>query len=69
VIKMIKKILDIKCENNDEKVRIGKMIHEQLLGNKDYKENNIVLNIEGDNEVCLYIYEEVDYKIELKIEL
>lgn len=66
---MIKKIVDIKCENNDEKVRIGKMIHEQLIGNKDYKENNIILNIEADNEVCLYICEEVDYKIELKIEL
>lgn len=66
---MIKKILDIKCENNDEKVRIGKKIHEQLAGNKDYKDNNIILNIEADNEVCLYIYEEVDYKIKLEIEL
>lgn len=41
-----------------EQMKVANFIHQQLVGNKDYKDNNIILNIDVDNEVNLYIFEE-----------
>lgn len=38
--------------------QIGTIIHQQLVGNPDYKESNIVLNIDVPGEVHLYVAEE-----------
>lgn len=48
----------IKTSDEKEQMRIGNSIHEQLRGNRDYIDNNIILNIDVDNEVNLYIFEE-----------
>lgn len=45
----------IKCASNEEKMALGSSIHEQLVGNHDYIENNIILNVDYDNEVQLWI--------------
>lgn len=47
---------------NDEKetMRIGNSIHHQLVGNKDYIDSNIVLNINNKNEINLYIFNECE---------
>ena len=47
--------------NDDkEKRRISNLIHNQLVGNKDYINCNIILNIDDENEVNLYIYNECE---------
>lgn len=51
----------IKTENEEEKMRIGNSIHEQLVGNKDYRKSNIVLNIDEVNEINLYVFKECKY--------
>lgn len=46
-------------EANDQCARqIGTMIHQQLVGNPDYEESNIVLNTDTPGEVHLYVAEE-----------
>ena len=50
----------IETANDEDKLKIGNHIHEQLVGNKDYIDNNIVLSIDVDNEVNLYIYKECE---------
>lgn len=46
----------IKCKDNEERNRIGTKIHEQLKGNQDYVDSNIILNIDTDKEVGLYVF-------------
>ena len=46
--------------NDWEKRKIGNRIHEQLRGNEDYINNNIILNIDEENEINLYIFEECE---------
>ena len=58
--KRLKLEITIKTPNNDEKMRIGSEIHEQLRGNSDYIDNNIILNIDADNEVWLGIFKECE---------
>lgn len=54
--------MQVKITVNDEKeqMAIGNSIHEQLRGNKDYIDSNIVLNIDTDNEVNLYVFKECE---------
>ena len=49
------------------KGKIGTTIHKQLVGNDDYINDNIILNIDDDNTVNLFIFNEVTEfpKIEL----
>ena len=50
----------VKTVNEEEKMRLGKSIHEQLVGNKDYIDSNIILNIDNKNEVNLYVFNECE---------
>lgn len=63
--------LEITTKDNDERYRIGDQIHEQLKGNKDYMDCAIILNIEEDRKVRLFVFEDADMtKVpELKIKL
>lgn len=56
----LKTHITIRTIDEKEQMRIGNSIHHQLVGNKDYIDNNIVLNIDVDNEVNLYIYKECE---------
>ena len=48
--------ITIETQSKEECERIGSLIHEQLRGNKDYIESNIILNCKTeDNVVELYI--------------
>lgn len=46
----------ITVNDNKEQMTIGNNIHEQLAGNSDYVDNNIILNIDSPNQVNLYVY-------------
>ena len=46
--------------DNKEKMRIANSIHNQLVGNKDYIDCNIVLNDYYENEINLYISNECE---------
>lgn len=52
--------MHVKITVNDEKdqMAIGNYIHEQLRGNKDYIDSNILLNIDTENEINLYVFKE-----------
>lgn len=56
----LKMHVTIRTRNEKEQMRIGNSIHHQLVGNKDYIDSNIILNIDVDNEVNLYIFEECE---------
>ena len=46
--------------DNKEKRRISNLIHNQLVGNKDYIDCNIILNDYYENEINLYIFNECE---------
>lgn len=46
--------------DNKEKMRIANLIHNQLVGNKDYIDCNIILNDYYENEINLYIFNECE---------
>ena len=46
--------------DNKEKRRIANLIHNQLVGNKDYIDCNIILNDYYENEINLYIFNECE---------
>ena len=48
----------ITVDSKDEKERIGTRIHEQLIGNPDYIDSRIILNIDEDKDILLYIYDD-----------
>ena len=48
----------ITVDTKDEKERIGTRIHEQLIGNPDYIDSRIILNIDEDKDILLYIYDD-----------
>ena len=50
--------ITIKCADAEEKMRIGMLIHDQLKGNQDYIDCNIILNVDAQNTVKLYIFKE-----------
>lgn len=64
----LKMHISIKTINNEEKMRIGNSIHDQLVGNSDYIDSNIILNIDDENEVNLYIFKECENVPKITIE-
>lgn len=56
----LKKEIIITVKNEKEQMRIANSIHHQLVGNQDYIDSNIVLNIDENNTVRLYIFEECE---------
>ena len=46
--------------DNEEKRRIANLIHNQLVGNKDYIDCNIILNDYYENEINLYVFNECE---------
>lgn len=50
--------IEIITETDKEKIEIGNYIHRQLVGNRDYIDCNIVLNIDDPRTVILSISEE-----------
>ena len=59
--KNLKMHITIRVADNEEKMEIGNFIHSQLVGFEDYQNNNIVLNIDDDNEVNLYVFKECKF--------
>lgn len=47
--------ITIYCEDSDLKTLVGSKIHEQLRGNPDYIDSRIVLNIDDESRVNIYI--------------
>lgn len=58
--KDLKMHVTIRTIDEKEQMRIGTAIHHQLVGNKDYIDSNIILNIDSKNEVNLYIFKECE---------
>ena len=54
----IKYDITIETMNEDEKMAVGNSIHNQLVGNKDYIDSNIILNVDEYEKVRLLIFEE-----------
>ena len=52
------RMISYKCADNEEKMKIGNIFHKNLVGMEAYVNNDIVLNIDADNEVVVYIYDE-----------
>lgn len=54
------KRIEIKIITNteEEKMEVGNYIHKQLVGNQDYIDCNIILNIDNPCTVSLYVFEE-----------
>lgn len=69
----IRKQIIVKTKNKEEEMRIAEKIHYQLVGNQDYIDCGIVLNISDDrndgtkNEVHLYIFDDSKTDPEIKI--
>lgn len=52
----IKRQITIKVEDDKERLAIANSIHEQLVGNPDYIDSRIILNV--GEEVNLYIFDD-----------
>lgn len=59
--------ITIKTDSNKEKYRLGDLIHNQLVGHTDYINNNIILNIDKDKTVRLWIYNDCSQIPEIKL--
>lgn len=57
--------ITIKTRNNQERNIIGEEIHNVLKGNPDYVNNAIVLNIDRNRRVQLWIYDESETQLNL----
>lgn len=63
-----KRAIEIETQSKEECMRIGTLIHNQLVGNEDYINNNIILNCtEDDNFVRIIIFDECKNVPEIKI--
>lgn len=47
--------ITIELSDADDRMVVGTAIHEQLRGKQDYIDNNIILNIDTDYAVELYV--------------
>ena len=56
----LKMHITIRTADEKEQIRISNSIHHQLIGNKEYIDSNIVLNIGIENEVNLYVFKECE---------
>ena len=68
----LKRLIWIQCDSEEEMLRVKENIHNQLTGNEDYINCNIILNGSDDrmlsedendyeNEVHVYIFNECKY--------
>ena len=56
------KAINIVTDSKEECIRIGESICNQLGGNQDYIDSNILVNYtDVDNEVRIYIFKECTY--------
>ena len=58
--KDLKMHITIRTTDEKEQMRVGNSIHHQLVGNNDYIDCNIILNIDDENELNLYIFTECE---------
>ena len=63
----IKRCITIDVNSEQEKMEIGKKIHEQLVNNQDYIDSNIILNIDYPLAVHLWIFNECENIPEIHI--
>lgn len=47
--------IEISCSSNEEKMALGTSIHEQLVGNPNYIENRIGINVDEDKKVYIWV--------------
>lgn len=47
--------IEINCCSNEEKMALGTSIHEQLVGNPNYIENRIILNVDEDKKILIWV--------------
>ena len=52
--------ITIETSNEKEQEKVANGIHYQLVGNQDYIDNNIILNIDVKNKIRLYIFKECE---------
>lgn len=56
----VKMYIQIEVPTDEEKMKIGEKIHEQLRGNQDYIDNNIILNVDEMGAVRLWVFNECE---------
>lgn len=61
----------VRCKDVNEKMTLGTRIHERLVGNPDYIENRIILNVDEETNIHMYVFEdaEIDYKSMIQLAL
>ncbi len=63
-----KRVITIRTSTEQEKLEVGTKIHNQLVGNDDYINTRILLNMDDDeNIVTLTIFEDSETIPEIKI--
>lgn len=63
-----KRVITIRTSTEQEKLEVGTKIHNQLVGNDDYINTRILLNMDdNDNIVTLTIFEDAKSIPEIKI--
>lgn len=63
-----KRVITIRTSTEQEKLEVGTKIHNQLVGNDDYINTRILLNMDGnENIVTLTIIEDAKSIPEIKI--
>lgn len=45
----------IECASDEEKMALGTSIHEQLAGNPNYYEDRIILNVDQDKTIRIWV--------------
>lgn len=73
----LSKIVEIRCESPEEALRVATSIHEQLVGNTDYINNEILLHFSDEddvyigepNRVWLYISDKVKTMPDITLKL
>lgn len=63
----LKMKITIETEDEKDQMTISNHLHEQLRGNQDYIDNNIILSIDVKNTVKLYIFKECENVPDLQI--
>lgn len=47
--------IEISCSSNEEKMALGTSIHEQLVGNPNYIDNRIGINVDEYKKVVIWV--------------
>ena len=56
--KTFRKAIEIECSSNEEKEKLGEKIHDQLVGNEEYINNNIILDMTEDCKIHIIVFNE-----------